>query len=455
MTGWPTQKINLGGNTNAPQALFDPFVSVYWINSGFQQHVAYQGPNGSVWDALFDPNQDSWRAQQINLGGMTNGPAATRGLSVGVFNQQQHFLYLSGAGESPVGDNVYLIGSIQDSWYDSQRWRGAQQINQSSFPNPNALTNGPGAAAAADLGGGVGQGPAFAVSIWQWGAGDGSQMHCTYRADSSANHAIFDAFWDSGKNQWFLQQITSPPGTSGGWTNGPEAVGDPFGCVYNQQEHIGYRDFNGNIWDAWYDGPRNRWNLQQINGKQANPQAMTSGPAAVGGPFIWTWGADPNNIRQQHFTYRDASGAIWDAYYDGPTNNWHLQQINLRHLKSNFAPPAVTDPFVCVFYTINESEISNSQQHIAYQDAFGAIWDVFYDPLTNSWDAQKVNLGGNSDAPKAAARGEPGVGAPGSGVFVWSWSDPHVQQLHFTYVADGGAIWDTFFNVALPIGGRG
>ncbi len=38
-----------------------------------------------------------------------------------------------------------------------------------------------------------------------------------------------------------------------------------FVCQYNDQDHFAYLDVNGNIQDCWYDGPSNKWNLQQIN----------------------------------------------------------------------------------------------------------------------------------------------------------------------------------------------
>jgi hypothetical protein len=31
---------------------------------------------------------------------------------------------------------------------------------------------------------------------------------------------------------------------------------------------------------------------------------------------------------QQHFAYRDADGIIWDSFYDNPSRSWNCQQIN-------------------------------------------------------------------------------------------------------------------------------
>jgi hypothetical protein len=74
----------------------------------------------------------------------------------------------------------------------------------------------------------------------------------------------------------------------------------------NGQQHIGYMDNAADIWDSWYNPSNNSWNLQKINNG-----GMTTGPGAAHGTCIWVWNA------QQHFTYVDASGRIWDSWYDG------------------------------------------------------------------------------------------------------------------------------------------
>src|SRR5208282_3896435 len=92
----------------------------------------------------------------------------------------------------------------------------------------------------------------------------------------------------------------------GGVTKGPAAAGDPYVSVFGNQQHFAYRDGNGTIWDAYYDDGSNRFSLQQINAG-----GLTKGPAAAGNPFVSVFG------NQQHFAYRDGNGTIQDAYYDG------------------------------------------------------------------------------------------------------------------------------------------
>src|SRR5580700_1654723 len=122
---------------------------------------------------------------------------------------------------------------------------------------------------------------------------------------------------------WNSQKINN-----GGVSSGPGAVGDTgykvFVCVYNDQQHFSYLDESGNIQDAWWGGKQ--WHLQQIN-TGAGPTVPTEwvatpdAPAAVGDLFVSVYND------QQHVSYRDANGNIQDCWHDG-TGTWHLQQIN-------------------------------------------------------------------------------------------------------------------------------
>jgi len=102
------------------------------------------------------------------------------------------------------------------------------------------------------------------------------------------------------RDLWNVQQLNG-----GGLTRAPAAAGDPAVVEYNNQMHTCYRDGNGLIQDAWYDG-QGHWNVQQLNGG-----AATHGPAAAGDPAV----VEYNN--QMHTCYRDGNGLIQDAWYDG------------------------------------------------------------------------------------------------------------------------------------------
>lgn len=147
-------------------------------------------------------------------------------------------------------------------------------------------------------------------------------------------------------------------------SQGPSAAADPCVSVYHDQQHIGYRDSGGLIWDWWYDG-QGGWHLQKINGLDGR----TSGPAAVTGPFI--------NVfhDQQHFVYLDKSGIIWDSWYD-VDGNWNLQKISAPSDPWAFIDtrPGALLPVVAVW-----NDGSNSQQHFTYLTDVEDLKDIFWD----------------------------------------------------------------------------
>jgi hypothetical protein len=134
------------------------------------------------------------------------------------------------------------------------------------------------------------------------GRSSNTQQHFAYLANDLA---ISDAWWDG--NSWHLEKINAC-----GNTTGPAAAGTPFGCNFNQQQHIGYPDNAGNIWDSWYDGS-GHWNLQKINNG-----GMTKGASAAGGVFIWVTG------KEQHFTYSDGHGMIWDSFWRSDESSFSI-----------------------------------------------------------------------------------------------------------------------------------
>jgi CubicO group peptidase (beta-lactamase class C family) len=354
-----------GGKTGGPAAAGVPSVSIF----GQQQHIAYLDGNGAIQDAWYDGAVSRWNLQQINLIGVTAGLPAAGDPFVSVFGLQQHFAYRD------------TSGIIQDAWYDSgtNGW-ALQQVNAGS------LTKGPAAA-----------GDPF-VSVF------GEQQHFVYR---DATGAIQDAWYDSGTNNWSLQQINL-----GGVTAGAAAAGDPFVSVFGEQQHFVYRDSSGTIEDAWYDAGTNSWSLQQIN-----LGGVTAGPAAAGYPYVSVFG------QQQHFTYRDDFGAIWDSWYDADSNQWSLQQINASGV--TVGPLAAGDPVVLV---------SGEQQHFAYRDNDGTVWDAWYDGGSDSWNLQQLNRsGGLTNGPMAF-----------QGPVLWATD----SEQHFAYVDANGTIFDSCYDGA-------
>ena len=359
---WHLQQINLGGLTAGPAAVSDPASFIY----NNQSHVLYRDGSGKVWDSWYDGATGHWNLQQINLGGLTAGPAAVSDPASFIYNNQSHVLYRDGSGK------------VWDSWYDGAtgHWN-LQQINL------GGLTAGP--AAAGD--------PASFIY--------NNQSHVLYRDGSGK---VWDSWYDGATGHWNLQQINL-----GGLTAGPAAVSDVASFIYNNQSHVLYRDGSGKVWDSWYDGATGHWNLQQIN-----LGGLTAGPAAVSDPASFIY----NN--QSHVLYRDGSGKVWDSWYDGATGHWNLQQINLGGLTAG--PAAVSDP---------ASFIYNNQSHVLYRDGSGKVWDSWYDGATGHWNLQQINLGGLTAGPAAA-------GDPAS--FIYN------NQSHVLYRDGSGIVWDSWYD---------
>jgi outer membrane protein assembly factor BamB len=83
--------------------------------------------------------------------------------------------------------------------------------------------------------------------------------------------------------------------------------------------------------------------------------------------------------------------------------SWNLQQINMcggtrcdAKIGLTTGPPAIAGPFVDTF-------VGFDQQHFAYRDKDGVIWDSFYDMHNKSWNLQAINLGGVGGPPALGA----------------------------------------------------
>lgn len=403
------------------EAVTDPGASAWWdtntsneIGDVCNQQTARLG--GYLIQTEWSNNQNAcvfapspnWDSQQVNAGGATSGPAAAGDPILSVYGEQRHIVYRDKAG------------SIWDSWYDgpSATWH-LQKINA------GGVTSGPAAA-----------GDGFA-SVY------GPQWHVAYR---DAGGTVWDSWFDGPGGKWHLQRLNAGgaaaagdpfasvfdtqwhviyrdaagslwdswyDGNGGKWhmqkinaggvTNGPAAAGDAFAFTYEHQWHVIYRDASGNIWDAWYDAPGAKWSLQHIN-----RNGQTAGPVAIGDPYAVVY------AEQWHVVYRAGDGGIWDAWHDGPGGTWHLQQINRSGVTAG--PAAAGDACVSVF---------GKQFHVMYRDAVGAIWDSCYDATAAKWHLEHV---------------VPGGPAPAGDLY----SCVSGKQLHLAYQAGGGAVWDAW-----------
>jgi hypothetical protein len=88
------------------------------------------------------------------------------------------------------------------------------------------------------------------------------QQHVAYRADDGA---IWDAWFDGRPGDpWAKQKLNIDGDRLFNTTNAPPAVGPPSvwvvpdtGGAYHIQQHFTYLAAAGEVWDAWYDFPKN------------------------------------------------------------------------------------------------------------------------------------------------------------------------------------------------------
>ncbi|WP_375483256.1 hypothetical protein, partial [uncultured Mycobacterium sp.] len=264
----------------------------------------YVGSDHAVWSRWRNPD-GSWSAEQRIGGQVTeNGGIAT----VVVPSSDVLQLFYRGPGGA-----CSRWRDPDGSWSAEQQLRGDVGSGIAAALVPFAV------------------GGSLFVSVY------GNQQHFTYR-DACAE--LQDAWWDGGL--WNLQQLSAGgPAISGEYvipTTGPvPAAGSLFVSVHDDRQHFTYRDRNGNLQDACWDG--SSWHLRQINDADAkgataspdtfiaahhtrgdNGQPVKATAPAVGGLFVSSY------HNQHHFAYLDAGGGIQDVCYDG--TSWHLQQIN-------------------------------------------------------------------------------------------------------------------------------
>jgi hypothetical protein len=330
---------------------------------GNQLHISYISERGYIQDVFIDSGNPVWKYQQINGAGgvVQNGPLAgvigqspsLSVLCVSVYNDQQHFAY------------VDTVGNVQDIWYDGHSWH-LQQINNAGGRGPTSGVESiccPGATAQAAMNGlyvsSFNDQQHFAYQdtkrtiqdVWwngsdnKWSVqqitggattvageycacdsapppGEGGdlvigvynkQQHFIYGA---ANGNIHDVWWSGDTNKWSYQQINnangggaSVRGTPICYTGATAALnGKIVVNQYTNQQHIAYLDHNGGIQDVWWDGDKNVWNLQQLNG-----------PATVAGEYLCCESAPPAEQNVAVTSWSDSGSQVF--VYQGPNQS--------------------------------------------------------------------------------------------------------------------------------------
>jgi hypothetical protein len=189
------------------------------------------------------------------------------------------------------------------------------------------------------------------------------------------------------------------------WASRPDPitrhmVGSPSVSVFHDQQHFVFRDKNGAVWDAFFATSEQKWHFQEV------PTEPQHGAASDVFVSVFNYLL----LDEQHFTYTDSTGQIWDSYYVRSDGSWHSQPIDMGGHAS------VGAIFVSSFV---------DQQHVVFRDSNGQIWDSYY-TAGDGWKFQAINTPGDPTA---------------GNVFVSVFG----AQQHFFYVDRSGSIRDYYY----------
>ena len=236
---------------------------------------------------------------------------------------------------------------------------------------------------------------------------DNNQQHVFYR---DIHQSIIQVVWDSGSNHLRAETWGGP----GSPHNAPAAVGNPAVMMGNNQQHLFYRDAQGQIIHVLWDSGQNQLRAPE---SWAGPGSPHNAPAAVGDPAVMMG----NN--QQHLFYRDAQGQIIHVLWDSGQNQLRAPESWAGPGNPQHAPTAAGDPAVMM---------GNNQQHLFYRDTQGDIIHVVWDGGNNQ---TRVEKWGGPGSPTNASLG---TGTPA--VMMGN------NQQHLFYLGRGGAMWHVLWD---------
>jgi len=340
-----------------PATLYDP---------NGQQHVFFRATDNGIYQVFYDPSTNNvhgpeqWDSDQT--GNFVLGNPATMSTP----NQQHVF-------------HVNSFGSIKHIYYDYTTGRAPIEQWVS--------------------GAAIGSTPATMFE-------PNGQQHVFYRgADTNIYQVYYDPRSPDGGTG------VTPLGVSGPEVWAPEALSNPATMYTPNQQHMFYRDFNGYIWQVYYDESASKRRGPE---QWVGPQVLTTDILAVGDPaslYI------PNG--QQHIFYRGTDSDIYHVFYDPSTNSLHgpekwvvgaggdpaaMYTLNgqqhifnrgggdninkIFHLYYDPASNSLRDDGIWASGAASDPATmyipANGQQHIFYRGTDNGIYNVFYDPATNS-----------------------------------------------------------------------
>ncbi len=390
--GTDTNGVAKGMPPLLPRALGRPATALPAGTNG-QQHIYYRSADNQIIH-IYRDSQTGVRGSEILAGdgSKLNVPAAAGDPAVmlpGGTNNQQHIFFRDQAGEIV---HVFWDASSGLHW-DKWAGMGGDRVPPPAAGDPATMTPG----------------------------GTNNQQHIFYRDRSgSIQHVYWDP--DSGPH-WDTWAAGN-----GNDKQGPAAAGNPVTMLpggTNNQQHIFYRDLNGNLQHVFWD--RDSGMHPEVWAGPAKGQLPLVGEPAAMLP------GDTND--QQHVFYRDSKNNLIHVYWDKQRGGPPKREVwGMGTGSKTFGAAAGGDPATVV---------TPGQQHVFYRDLNGLIRHVFWDQGKHVMTAQVWT---SKDIPNASgALATMGTGTP----------EGHDLQQHVFYRDVLGNIAQVYWSAGKPgLGGQ-
>src|SRR5664279_2321843 len=356
------------------------------LTTSGQQHTFYigAGTNDRIWHVLHDPTNGLYTETWSVPGGPSKTSLIGNPVSM-LANNQLHIFYraLAPAGPSAGAAQIWHVSDSPSSGIvtNANPWAGPGASVPAPSPAGDPATmvaNGQEHIFYRDVSGSIwhvfsdptGK---LVLDVLAWAgptsftglppaAGDpttlvtGSQQHVFYRGN---DRNIWQVLWYPGLKVPIRDP--NPWGGPGSSTDTAPAAGDPSVFAWGTQQHVFYRDDQGNIQHVFYDSSVNR----RFPPEQwaSGTGSHSTGPAAAGNPATLV------AANQQHIFYRDVAGNIWHVYWDQRSNS-RTAEPWAGPSSPTSTPTAQGDPAVME---------ADGQQPLFYLGTDNNIWHVFYD----------------------------------------------------------------------------
>ena len=277
---------------------------------------------------------------------------------------------------APIADIDFIIVGYANS-ADTTLVRGAGTITYQAKPPLTVLNTFPPCTAGVNTAessnvtyGELGSAPSsqilqtFSASVTPAGApaalytpAAGNQQHVFFRGNDGG---VYNVFYDPASNSRRGPELWIPR------TSNVTAASDPaalYATAAGDQQHVFFRGNDGGIYNVFYEPADNSIHGPEVWVPGTSPASAAGDPAAL-------YATAAGN--QQHVFYRGTDGGIYNVFFDPSSNS--------RHGPEGWVNPggAASDP--AVLYATG----AGNQQHVFYVGSDGGLYNVFYDPASNS-----------------------------------------------------------------------